>query len=178
MKFIKIILASIIILSYSFSYSQSLDDLGKDNWRESSVRNFYNQLDRPLKNIEGIFSGTFQGTYYKIAIFYFDNEDYYEGRILETSSKNKNWQIGDKKIVLEELGSPYKGNFDVKWYHPAKRNKKNEIIIETIPVNEKIVIKQKKVSGISRKDNQQKCYNIPVWENAYDKSLKLKKINK
>ena len=57
-----------------------------------------------------------------------DNEDYYEGRILETSSKNKNWQIGDKKIVLEELGSPYKGNFDVKWYHPAKRNKKNEII--------------------------------------------------
>ena len=128
MRFIKIILASIIILSYSFSYSQSLDDLGKDNWRESSVRNFYNQLDRPLKNIEGIFSGTFQGTYYKIAIFYFDNEDYYEGRILETSSKNKNWQIGDKKIVLEELGSPYKGNFDVKWYHPAKRNKKNEII--------------------------------------------------
>ena len=125
MRFIKKIAVLIIFLSSSFIYSQSLDDLGKDNWKESSVRNFYNQLDRPLKNIEGIFSGTFQGTYYKIAIFYFDNEDYYEGRILETSSKNKNWQIGDKKIVLEELYT--KGNFDVKWYHPAKRNKKNEI---------------------------------------------------
>ena len=126
MRFIKLIIVSIIFLSSSFAYSQSLDDLGKDNWKESSVRNFYNQLDRPLKNIEGIFSGTFQGTYYKLAIFYFDNEDYYEGRILETSSKNKNWQIGDKKIVLEELYT--KRNFDVKWYHPAKRNKKNEII--------------------------------------------------
>tara|TARA_B100001173_G_scaffold293854_1_gene287276 strand:- start:383 stop:889 length:507 start_codon:yes stop_codon:yes gene_type:complete len=126
MKLIKIITLSIIFLLSSFSYSQSFDNLEKDNWKESSLRNFYNQLDRPLKNIEGIFSGTFQGTYYKIAIFYFDNEDYYEGRILETSSKNKNWQIGDKKIVLEELFQ--KGNFDVKWYHPAKRNRKNEIV--------------------------------------------------
>ena len=126
MKLIKIITVSVIFLLSSFSYSQSLDNLEKDNWKESSLRNFYNKLDRPLKNIEGIFSGTFQGTYYKIAIFYFDNEDYYEGRILETSSKNKNWQIGDKKIVLEELFQ--KGNFDVKWYHPAKRNRKNEIV--------------------------------------------------
>ena len=116
-----------LLLSFN-SYSQTWDDILENNWSERSVRAFYDSYGvdgkRPLKTIEGIYTLT-SATYYKVAIFYYKTDDVYRGYVLETSSRNKNWWRGDKKIELEE--SAIGGDFDVKWYHPAKRNKKGKI---------------------------------------------------
>lgn len=118
-------LVTLILLFSSLNcFSQTWDDIIENNWSERSVRAFYDNFNRPLKNIEGIFTIN-SGTYYKVAIFYYRKDDVYKGFVLETNSSNKNWRRGDKKIELEE--SALGGDFDVKWYHPARRNKKGEI---------------------------------------------------
>ena len=119
----KLLFTLALLLSFN-SYSQTWDDILENNWSERSVRAFYDSYERPLKNIEGIYTGDFN-TYYKVAIFYYKTDDVYIGYVLETNSPNKNWRRGDTKIKLEE--SAIGGDFDVKWYHPAKRNKKGII---------------------------------------------------
>lgn len=119
----KKLFALALLISFN-SYTQTWDDILENNWSERSVRAFYDSYERPLKTIEGIYTIN-SGTYYKVAIFYYKADDVYKGYVLETNSTNKNWRRGDKKIELEE--SALGGDFDVKWYHPAKRNKKGII---------------------------------------------------
>ena len=119
----KILFTLALLISFS-SFGQTYDDVIKNNWSEKSVRAFYDNFNRPLKPIEGIYTFN-RDTYYKVAIFYYEDSDEYRGFVLETTSTDKNWRKGDKKIELEE--SSLGGDFDVKWYHPAKRNKKGKI---------------------------------------------------
>ena len=97
-----------------------------DNFNENCPK-------RELKPIEGIYSGRFiemnpvyGESFYEVAIFYIPSQDQYNDYIMRTNNPFvKSTQIGDIKIVFEE--SALGGDFDVRWFHSPKRNKKGEI---------------------------------------------------
>ena len=145
-----LLLTLALLISFS-SFTQTYEDIVKNDWSETSVKAFYDSFKTPLGIIEGIY--TFQNSprdlsglsphmmgkitnqekkdaYYKLAIFYFEEDDIYRGYIMDFTSKEKNWKKGDLKIELE--GSALGGDYDVKWYRPAKGG--NDIFYRAVAI--------------------------------------------
>jgi hypothetical protein len=145
-----LLLTLALLISFS-SFTQTYEDIVKNDWSETSVKAFYDSFKTPLGIIEGIY--TFQNSprdlsglsphmmgkitnqekkdaYYKLAIFYFEEDDIYRGYIMDFTSKEKNWKKGDLKIELE--GSALGGDYDVKWYRPAKKG--NDIFYRAVAI--------------------------------------------